>query len=129
LIAKSRAAGPIVFDLTRPEKLAGLKKTPVVIKEGAEYAVELKFRVNSDVVSGLKYLQVVKRSGLSLDKLESMVGSYGPSPNSVVKRFVSDKAPSGILARGTYVVRSRVIDDDKTVYIDFEWAFKIAKDW
>lgn len=38
--------------------------------------------------------------------------------------------PSGMLARsGTYGVRSRVIDDDGKVYVDFEWAFKLAKEW
>jgi len=36
--------------------------------------------------------------------------------------------PSGMIARsGTYSVRSRIIDDDKAVYADFEWQFKLAK--
>lgn len=66
----------------------------------------------------------------TVDKLESMIGSYGPSPDPVTKRFVSEEAPSGMLARsGSYAVRSRVIDDDKNVYVDFEWTFKLAKEW
>jgi hypothetical protein len=51
-------------------------------------------RIQHDVVSGLKYLHVVKRSGIkgtslptrvvltiffTVDKMEEMVGSYGPS--------------------------------------------------
>ena len=32
LISDSRAEGPLVLDLTQPEKLADLKKNPVVIK-------------------------------------------------------------------------------------------------
>lgn len=38
--------------------------------------------------------------------------------------------PSGMLARsGTYNVRSRVTDDDKNIYCDFEWAFVLKKEW
>lgn len=125
-------------------------------QEGAEYSVEIKFRVNN-LVSGLKYIQAAKRAGMTgafrvlpvqrspcgardtdpgscrirtVDKLESMIGSYGPSPEPVTKRFVTEEAPSGMLARsGSYTVRSRVIDDDKNVYVDFEWTFKLAKEW
>ena len=35
-----------------------------------------------------------------------------------------------MLARsGSYSVRSRVVDDDGKVYSDWEWAFKIGKEW
>lgn len=50
-----------------------------------------------------------------------MIGSYGPSSDPHVKRFESDEAPSGMLARsGTYAARSRITDDDGTVWLDFE---------
>lgn len=39
--------------------------TTVTIKEGVEYSVGIKFRVKSEIVSGLKYLQVVKRAGVT----------------------------------------------------------------
>ncbi|KAA1098641.1 hypothetical protein PGTUg99_007645 [Puccinia graminis f. sp. tritici] len=121
---------PIVMDLTDPELLQKYKKEPLTIKEGAEYSVEIAFKVEGGVISGVKYLQVVKRAGVKLDKLESMIGSYGPSSDLHVKRFVSEEAPSGMLARsGSYTARSRVIDDDGTVWADFEWSFKIGKEW
>ncbi|GAA5916664.1 Rdi1p [Sporobolomyces salmoneus] len=121
---------PISLDLTNVERLKTLKKEPVVIKEGAEYAVELVFTVNNTIVSGLRYIQVAKRAGIVVDKMESMIGSYGPSADNIEKRFVTEEAPSGMIARsGTYNVRSRVIDDDKNIYIDFEWSFVLKKDW
>ncbi|KAK4047262.1 rho GDP dissociation inhibitor [Microbotryomycetes sp. JL201] len=130
LVSESRKNGPIVLDLTDPTKLQNLKKEPIVIKEGAEYAVELKFQVQGDVVTGLKYIQVVRRAGITVDKMETMIGSFGPSIEPVTKRFVSEEAPSGMLARsGSYSVRSRVIDDDKTIYVDFEWSFSLKKEW
>ncbi|KAI8453315.1 immunoglobulin E-set [Phakopsora pachyrhizi] len=116
---------PIVMDLTRPENLQKFKKEPITIKEGVEYSVEISFKVEGGVVSGVKYLQVVKRAGVRMDKLESMIGSYGPCDDLHVKRFVSEESPSGMLARsGTYLARSRVIDDDDTVWADFEF-FKV----
>ncbi|KAM0791607.1 hypothetical protein ACM66B_006049 [Microbotryomycetes sp. NB124-2] len=130
LVSDSRRNGPIVLDLSDSAKLQNLKKEPIVIKEGAEYAVELKFGVQGDVVTGLKYIQVVRRAGITVDKMETMIGSFGPSAEPISKRFVSEEAPSGMLARsGSYSVRSRVIDDDKTVYVDFEWSFSLKKDW
>lgn len=121
---------PIVMDLTDLASLQKFKKNPITIKEGIEYSVEIAFKVEGGVISGIKYLQVVKRAGLKLDKLESMIGSYGPSNDLHVKRFVSEESPSGRLARsGTYVATSRVIDDDGKVWADFEWYFKIGKEW
>ena len=52
-----------------------------------------------------------------VDKLEQMIGSYGPQPEPYVKNFPTEESPSGMLARsGAYHVRSRVTDDDKEVY-------------
>ncbi|KAK0522824.1 rho GDP dissociation inhibitor [Tilletia horrida] len=106
-----------------------LKKEPIAIKEGVTYNIALSFSVGQDVLSGLKYLHVVKRAGVTVDKYEEMIGSYGPSPQPYTKKCPAEDAPSGMLARGTYAVRSRIIDDDKTVWADFTWYFKIAKDW
>lgn len=80
--------------------------------------------------------------------MEQMLGSYGPSPNSepYVKNFEPEESPSGMIARsGTYNVKSRVVDDDGEVYagkiravllrtgrlicVDWEWQFKLAKEW
>lgn len=121
------------------------------------------------VPQGVRYLQVVKRSGIKgeplqlperhidmpyhipVDKLEQMLGSYGPNTKETpfyVKNFDPEESPSGMLARsGTYNVRSRVVDDDGEVYAgmspfassgsqclmeaaeDWEWSFKLAKEW
>jgi hypothetical protein len=57
---------------------------------------------------------------LTVDKLDQMLGSYGPNKTGepYTKNFEPDESPSGMLARtGTYNVRSRVTDDDGTVYI------------
>lgn len=111
-------------------ELEALKKNPLTIKEGVEYNIAITFSVGAMVLSGLKYLHVVKRAGMTVDKLEEMIGSYGPRAEPYTKRFITEEAPSGMLARsGANIVRSRIIDDDGNVYTDFTWAFKIGKDW
>ncbi len=57
-----------------------------------------------------------------MDKTEEMLGSYGPSPNPYEKKFLPEEAPSGMMARGTYNVRSRFIDDDGNCHLDFQWV-------
>lgn len=55
----------------------------------------------------------------SVDKLEQMLGSYGPHPKgeAYTKNFDPEESPSGVVARsGSYSVRSRVVDDDGEVY-------------
>ena len=58
-----------------------------------------------------------------------MLGSYGPKNEVHTYTTPSDEAPSGMLARGKYVIKSKFHDDDKNVYLDWEWALEIKKDW
>ncbi len=85
----------------------------------------------------MRYIQVVKRAGVkgmiyyrsvlvaiadspsTVDRLDQMLGSYGPHPNGepYIKNFDPDVSPSGMLVRtGTYNVKSRVVDDDGEIY-------------
>ncbi|KAL1971448.1 hypothetical protein VTN31DRAFT_2069 [Thermomyces dupontii] len=122
----------IVVDLTGPNALEELKKKPFVIKEGAKFRTKVVFQVQHEVLSGLKYVQVVKRKGIRISKDEEMLGSYAPNTTdrpTYEKKFHEEEAPSGIVARGHYNALSRFIDDDGQVHLEFEWSFEIAKDW
>lgn len=63
----------IIIDLTAPGELEKLKSRPFAIKEGAKFRMKAVFKVQHDVLSGLKYLQVVKRNGLRVGKDEEMI--------------------------------------------------------
>ncbi|KAI8073852.1 immunoglobulin E-set [Gongronella butleri] len=119
----------VVVDLSTPAALESAKKSPFIIKEGVEYRMKVKFRVQHDVVSGLKYLQVVKRGGIRVDKVEEMIGSYGPQGTAYEKKFQLEEAPSGMLARGHYEAKSKFIDDDNVTHMEWAWSFDIKKDW
>lgn len=65
-----------------------------------------------------------------MDKTEYMVGSYGPRPEQEYD-FITpvEEAPKGMLARGTYSVKSKFTDDDKHDHLSWEWNLTIKKDW
>jgi hypothetical protein len=79
-----------------------------------------------------------------------MLGSYSADPNPRSTEVISDVFPSGMLARATYNVTSKVVDIDGQVWLgasilriarmarqnnewsnglDCKWQLKIAKDW
>ncbi|KAI9179615.1 rho GDP dissociation inhibitor [Blastocladiella emersonii ATCC 22665] len=119
----------VVLDLSTADNVEAVRKTVVSIKEGTEYRLKIRFRIQHDVVSGLKYLHVVKRKGIRVDRVEEMLGSYGPNAEIYEKKFHAEEAPSGMLARGLYEVRSKFVDDDNQVHLEWDWSFKISKDW
>ncbi|KND02535.1 uncharacterized protein SPPG_02993 [Spizellomyces punctatus DAOM BR117] len=119
----------VSVDLSTADAIAKLKDQQMTIKEGVEYRLKVKFKVQHDVVSGLKYLHVVKRKGIRVDKMEEMLGSYGPAAEPYEKKFLTEEAPSGMLARGHYEVKSKFVDDDGTSHLEWSWSFDIKKEW
>lgn len=65
----------VVIDLSAPGALEALKDKPFTIKEGSTFRIKVVFQVQHDVLSGLKYLQVVKRKGIRVSKDEEMLVS------------------------------------------------------
>jgi len=112
--------------------------------------MKVKFKVQHQILSGMKYLQVVKRMGIS-SKTQEMIGSYGPNTTErpfyektcktctgcliphevlIIKPIVEpEEAPTGMMARAHYNAVSKFIDDDNHTHLKFEWSFNIKKDW
>ncbi|XP_060705121.1 rho GDP-dissociation inhibitor 2-like [Hemiscyllium ocellatum] len=123
----TEAPEPITMDLTGD--LQALKNTKFVLKEGVSYKVKIHFKVNKEIVSGLKYIATTYRKGIKVEKTTFMVGSYGPRTEEY--EFVSpvDEAPKGMTARGQYSVKSSFTDDDKTDHLSWEWILSLKKEW
>ncbi|KAJ5620002.1 hypothetical protein N7510_003986 [Penicillium lagena] len=122
----------VVIDVSSDGALADLKNKPFTIKEGAQFRIKVVFQVHHEVLSGLKYLQVVKRKGIRVSKDEEMLGSYAPNTTdkqTYEKKFNEEEAPSGMMARGHYNAVSKFLDDDDHTHLQFEWSFDIAKNW
>lgn len=122
------APHPLVLDLKGD--LDNFKKNPFVLKEGIEYRIKINFKVNKEIVSGLKYTQQTSRKGIKLDKSDYMVGSYGPRPDEEYEFLTTmEESPKGMMARGTYTIKSKFTDDDKHDHLSWDWCLTIKKDW
>ena len=62
--------------------LAKLKDSPITIKEGCEYRVKIVFRVQRDIVSGLRYAQNTYRKGIKGWKVFYLKPIYVSQPLS-----------------------------------------------
>lgn len=102
---------------------------PLVIKEGAKFHIEVTYHVQHEIVSGLKYHQVVKRAGITLQKDDMMMGSYAPRKDHYIYKTEEEEAVSGMMKRGEYAVKSSFIDDDKMTHVAWNWKFQITKAW
>ncbi len=140
--------------------LSKFKAEPIIIKEGTTYRIKIGFRVQREIVAGLRYFQASFRKGIrgirydstlslsalrhiylsmvilnppppphTVDKSNMMVGSYGPKTEAHEHKSAPDDAPSGMIARGLYTVKSKFTDDDKNIYLEWEWTLQIKKDW
>lgn len=118
---------PLEMDLTKV--LDENQKYKVVLKEGCEYVVQISFYVQREIVCGLKYFQAVYRKGIKVDKASCMLGSYGPCKELRQFKTPEETAPSGMIARGEYKVKSKFLDDDKNVHMEWEWHIEIKKDF
>lgn len=60
-----------------------------------------------------------------------MILSGSRAPSSDLQKYISEseQAPSGVLSRGSFLVKSKLTDDDKNIYAEWEWNLVIAKDW
>ncbi|KAM4612260.1 rho GDP-dissociation inhibitor 1-like [Polymixia lowei] len=123
---QTNASNPLTLDLQGD--LEAFKKQSFILKEGVEYRIKISFKVNREIVSGLKYVQQTSRKGVKIDKSDYMVGSYGPRPAEYDFLTPLEEAPKGLLARGTYNIKSKFTDDDKHDHLSWEWNLNIKKD-
>ncbi|SCV99837.1 LAFE_0B03598g1_1 [Lachancea fermentati] len=121
---------PITFDLTNEQTLKELASKRHKIKEKSIYKLKIIFKVQHEIITGLRYVQYIKKAGIAVDKIDDHLGSY--APNTQKKPYYEvdlpeSEAPSGFLARGGYSAVSKFIDDDKTNHLTLNWGVEIVK--
>ncbi|KAF2070705.1 hypothetical protein CYY_007972 [Polysphondylium violaceum] len=133
VIFENRPGGnEIVYPLETKEQMEALKKTPFVLKEECKYKITITFKVQHDIVSGLKHINSVYRKGIRVANIKTMMGSFGPQaePHSItMPRHGWDEAPSGLLSRGSYTAKVEFNDDDGANHAIVEYGFAIKSDW
>lgn len=121
---------PIVIPLEDASGNTIGKDIKFAVKEKAVYELHIKFRVQHEIITGLKYLHSVKKAGIRVEKMEEPLGSYAPNTKEkpyYEKSLGAVEAPLGMLARGGYSAVTKFVDDDKTVHLSFPWSFQITK--
>lgn len=121
---------PITFDLTNEKTLKELASKRYKIKEKSVYHLKITFKVQHEIITGLRYVQYTKKAGIAVDKIDDHLGSY--APNTVNKpvyevELPESEAPSGFLVRGNYSAVSKFIDDDKNDHLTLNWGVEIVK--
>ncbi|BFU20926.1 Rho GDP exchange inhibitor, putative [Entamoeba histolytica HM-1:IMSS-B] len=123
---------PVILKLNTEEDMEKAKKTPIIIKEGAEFKMRVTFRVQHQPVLGLRILNTVSKLGKQVASDEEMLGSYPPKNEFNALELPKNdwnEAPTGMLARGEYKSNVKFYDDDKVTHLQFDYLIKIAKDW
>ncbi|KAG2409606.1 Rho GDP-dissociation inhibitor [Vigna angularis] len=105
------------------------KKSIFILKEGSQYRLKFSFTVSNNIVSGLKYTNVVWKTGVRVDNTKKMLGTYSPRQEPYTYELEEETTPSGLFARGTYSARTKFVDDDRKCYLDTNYYFEIQKSW
>ncbi|ETV86724.1 hypothetical protein H257_01822 [Aphanomyces astaci] len=119
----------ITYDLDSEEGIQHLRDTPFVMEEGAKYKFAVFFRVNREIVSGLRFRNKVRRHVFSVSE-EVVLGSYAPQSTThefLFPRHEWAEAPSGLMYRGTYQAECKFIDSDNVEHLRFPYSFVIKK--
>jgi len=96
--------------------------------EGTKYSLKVVFRVQRDVVFGLKKQDIITRKGIKVDKSLEMMGAFKPSAKEIHEyKFPEQTTPSGMMTRGKYVAKTTFLDDDNNKHLAFEYGFQIVK--
>lgn len=126
LAIKSPGRADIFLPIPENGKPKGLWFT---LKEGSRYSLNFTFQVCNNIVSGLKYTNTVWKTGVKVDSIKEMIGTFSPQAEPYSHEMPEETTPSGIFARGTYSARSKFIDDDNKCYLEINYTFDIRKDW
>ncbi|KAJ7957297.1 rho GDP-dissociation inhibitor 1-like [Quillaja saponaria] len=121
---------PERLDLVLPIPFTGNSKSRIfTLKEGSHYRLKFTFTVSNNIVSGLKYTNVVWKTGVKVDNSKKMLGTFSPQKEPYTCELEEETTPSGMFARGSYSARTKFVDDDGKCYLDVSYYFDIQKNW
>jgi Rho GDP-dissociation inhibitor len=111
LTMESPGRAPVVIDLSAPGSADDLKKNPFKIKEGATFTMSAQFRVQHEILSGLHYVQVIKRKGIRIPggKSDEMIVSDSQSHRHITTQTTNCDPREAMLPTPTsspYIPRS-----------------------
>jgi Rho GDP-dissociation inhibitor len=118
----------IVHRLADEAGLARLAREGITMKEGSKFKFRISFRVQHEIVTGIRFVNKVTR--MLSEKEELVLGSYPPSSTPHVFEFPKwdyNEAPKGMMMRGRYTVSNSFVDSDKVKHLEFSYDLNIVK--
>jgi Rho GDP-dissociation inhibitor len=131
IFAPEEGRPEIVHKLDTDQGIAKLTAEGIKMKEGCKFKFRVSFRVNHDILAGMKFTNTVSTT-LMNDEETLMIGTYPPAatPHTFeFPRFGYNEAPAGMLFRGKYKVKNAFRDSDAVKYLEFGYELTIAKTW
>jgi len=105
------------------------KKEKYYLKEGTVNQIRILFKVRYDLAIGLRWVNIVKRMGLQVDKYEEILGTYAPLKDVQYVDIIAEEVPKGFFSRGKYLGKAMIVDAKGIVHMQYEYKFEICKDW
>ncbi|PVH62767.1 hypothetical protein PAHAL_3G391600 [Panicum hallii] len=99
------------------------------LKDGSPYSFRFSFIVSNNIVSGLKYTNIVWKTGVRVENQKMMLGTFSPQLEPYVYEGEEETTPAGIFARGSYSAKLKFVDDDGKCYLEMSYYFEIRKEW
>ncbi|PUZ66831.1 hypothetical protein GQ55_3G371400 [Panicum hallii var. hallii] len=99
------------------------------LKDGSPYSFRFSFIVSNNIVSGLKYTNIVWKTGVRVENQKMMLGTFSPQLEPYVYEGEEETTPAGIFARGSYSAKLKFVDDDSKCYLEMSYYFEIRKEW
>eukprot|EP01090_Pellita_catalonica_P020952 TRINITY_DN770_c0_g2_i1.p1 TRINITY_DN770_c0_g2~~TRINITY_DN770_c0_g2_i1.p1 ORF type:complete len:196 (-),score=49.05 TRINITY_DN770_c0_g2_i1:64-651(-) len=133
VITEDKARDDIVYSFAEKGSEKQLKDKSFTLKENCKYKIEIQFKCQHEIITGLKLINLVYKKSIRVHKEEIMLGSFSPSGKElrtvVIPRRDWEEAPGGLLGRGSYKGKHRFLDDDGKCHLEYDYAFTIAKSW
>ncbi|PKA66120.1 Rho GDP-dissociation inhibitor 1 [Apostasia shenzhenica] len=99
------------------------------LKDGSRYRLKFSFTVSNNIVSGLRYTNIVWKTGVRVENKKVMLGTFSPQKEPYTCELEEETTPAGFFARGSYSAKTKFVDDDGKCYLDRSYCFEIRKDW
>jgi Rho GDP-dissociation inhibitor len=131
VIFEDDKAPDAVFDLSTDAGLAELTTKGITMKEGCKFKFQLSFRVNHELLEGLKFVNKTKRAVIGTSD-ELMIGSYAPASQPHVftfPRYDWNECPKGMMYRGKYTSTDTFIDAAGVQHCEYSYGLTIGKSW
>jgi Rho GDP-dissociation inhibitor len=123
---------PAVLPYSTDAEQKAAANTVLTIKEGTEFRVKVTFRAQHYIVSGLTLRSSIKSGFTTVAEDENMLGSFNPTTgfkDVFLPRNGWNEAPSGMIARGTYVSTMLFKSDDNQNLLTISYKTKIDKNF